>query len=510
MEFQLKKQKLICDELCQEISSQQNIETEITLPDYCGDIKRILKCILRPGITNISLSGENAAATGKVSLKLIYVNDKDKIDCYESAEDLSVSAVVKDLPENPILCARAKTNYVNCRATSQRKISVEGNIAVIFRAYGQKEACLVSMADGKGVQCREKKVSYENLICRKEKVFDLGETAKVPQGKATVGKILGVSARATLESKKAVSDKLLIKGDLYTEVLYLSESEEGKTEKLTHSMPISQIIDIPGIDEKSLCNVILSVRQINVQRKADSSSQGSLLEIAAKCSAMVKCSEVKTAGVADDCYSTSHDIKSEYTIHDFALPVYSADEQKTAVSTLAMPSDVSSVLHIWCSDLTGKMKGKGDKAEANCSAVLCILYTDGKGTPTYAEKNADFTVSCKLKESYENLKCDFDIQMRDIEWKITAKDKLEVKMKTGVIYNIYACESVRAVKDIKVLAEKKNADDAALTLYFGSEGEDLWEIAKKYNTTKAAIQNENALQGDVTEKDGMILIPCVS
>ncbi len=509
MEFQLKKQKLICDELWEEISSQQNIETEITLPDYCGDIKRILKCVLRPGITNISLSGENATATGKVSLKLIYVNDKDKIDCYESAEDLSVYAVMKNLPENPLLCAEAKTNYVNCRATSQRKISIEGNIAVMFRAYGQKETYLAHKAEGQGIQCREKQVSYENLICRKEKIFDLGETAKVPQGKATVGKILGVSARATLESKKAVSDKLLIKGDLYTEVLYLSESEEGKTEKLTHSMPISQIIDIPGIDEKSLCSVVLNVRHINVQRKADSSSQGSLLEIAAKCSAMVKCSEVKTAEVADDCYSTSHDIESEYTIHEFTLPVHSADEQKTVTSTLDMPSDVSSVLNMWCSDLMGKMKGKGDKAEASCSAVLCILYTDGKGMPAYTEKNADFLIVCKLKDTYENLKCDFNIQMRDIEWKITAKDKLEVKMKPGVNYNIYACQSIRAVKDIKVLAEKKNDDDAALTLYFGSKDENLWDIAKKYNTTKAAIQNENALQGDVTEKDGMLLIPCV-
>ena len=45
MDFEVKKQTLVSDELCQEISAQQNIETQITLPDYCGDIKKILKCI---------------------------------------------------------------------------------------------------------------------------------------------------------------------------------------------------------------------------------------------------------------------------------------------------------------------------------------------------------------------------------------------------------------------------------------------------------------------------------
>ncbi len=509
MDFELRKQKILSDELCQELSAQQNIETSITLPDYCGDIKKILRCTFRPGIANLSLSGEMISAVGKVDIRLIYVNDSDKIDCYESQLDLSVACTAKDLPENPVFTASAKTNYVNCRATSQRKISVEGNVAVLFKVYCRKENSLVLSARGKGVQCREKQVSYENLICRKEKVFDLGETAKVPQGKATVGKILNVSARATLQSKKAVADKLLIKGDLYTEILYLSENEEGKVDKLTHSMPISQIVDISGIDENSLCNVSLGVRQIAVQRKADSSSQGALLEIGAKCSAMVRCSSVVSVNVSDDCYSTGYDLQSDYSIQEFACPVYSADEQKTSVCVVEMPSEISRVLQIWCSDLDYKMSAKGDAAKADCKASLCILYLDSKNTPCFAEKNADYEIKYKLKDSYENLRCESDLQIREIEWKITAKDKLELQIKTGINLTVMSCESIRALKDVKILGKKKISDDAALTLYFGCENEKLWDIAKKYNTTMEAIQNENAINGDVTEKDGMLLIPCV-
>lgn len=509
MDFELRKQKILSDELCQELSAQQNIETSITLPDYCGDIKKILRCTFRPGIANLSLSGETISATGKADISLIYVNDSDKIDCYESQLDLSVACTAKDLPENPVFTAQAKTNYVNCRATSQRKISVEGNLAVLFKIYCRKENSLVLSAEGKGVQCRERQVSYENLICRKEKVFDLGETAKVPQGKSAVGKILNVSARATLQSEKAVADKLLIKGDLYTEVLYLSENEEGKTECLTHSMPISQIVDMPGIDEKSLCNVTLGVRQIAVQRKADSSSQGALLEIAAKCSAMVRCSNVVSVNVSDDCYSTGYDLQSDYTIQEFACPVFSVGEQKTSLCTADMPSEVSRVLHIWCSNLESKASAKADKVKIGCRASLCILYLDSKNTPCFVEKNADYDINYQLKDSYENLRCESDLQIREIEWKITAKDKLELQIKTGINLTVMSCESIRALKDIKILTQKKNADDAALTLYFGCENEKLWDIAKKYNTTVTAIQKENAINGDVTEKDGMLLIPCV-
>lgn len=509
MDCKIEKQKLKCDELWQEISAQQNIETEITLPDYCSDIKRILKCILRPGINNISIAGENANAVGKVSLKLIYVNEKDKIDCYEGSEDLSVSAIVKDMPENAVMSAETKVNYVNCRAVSQRKITVEGNIALVLKIYCEKSKELTENIGGAGVQCRKKELQYEDLICRKEKVFDMGETAKVPQGKAPVGKILRVCSRATLESKKAVADKLLIKGDLYTDILYLSEDEEGRVDKITHSMPISQIIDMPGIEEDSLCSVILKVRQVSAQRKADSSSQGRLVEIAAKCSAMVRCSQIKTAYVIDDCYSISHRMKSEYALEEFCFPVHTMSEQKTVTCSLDMPSDVSAVLDIWCSDLKSDMKGKGDKATANCSMALGVLYLDGKGVPRFSEKNADFEIGCKLKASYEHLRCNIDTQVRDIEHKIIGKDKLEIKMKVGVICEISSSDSLRVLRDVKIAEENKNSDDTALTLYFCSKGEDLWDIAKKYNTTKEAIQTENSISDDVTQKEEMILIPWV-
>ena len=512
MDFNMKKQKLTDDELWQEVSSQQSVETEITLPDYCSDIKRILKCIMTPGVTNVSVSGENVSVTGNVSIKLIYLGENDKIDCYEGNEDIKFFTTVKDLPDNAVVSVKAKTNYVNCRAVSQRKINAEGNMAVMLRIYRENAILLPYDVQGAGIQCKSKIVEYEDLICRKEKVFDMGETAKIPQGKSPAGKLIRVGARAEVDSVKAVSDKLLIKGQLYTDILYLSETEEGRVEKHRHTMPISQIVDVPGIDENSRCRVTISVRNINAVRKADSSSQGNMIDIAAKCCAMIRCSQVKEISVSDDCYSTSHDIKCDYTIRDFTRSIHHINEQKTTLATIDVPSgDIMSVLDIHCSDFSFDMKGKDDKVKAKCSALMGVLYLDSKGVATYAERNADFEIDFKLKDSYGYLKCQGDIVLRDIEWKITAADKIELRLKSGVMCDVYACDSMRVISDIQVIAEKeKDSDNTALTLYFAAKNEALWDIAKRYNTTTEAIETENGINGLFTEKDGMLLIPCVS
>lgn len=48
-----------------------------------------------------------------------------------------------------------------------------------------------------------------------------------------------------------------------------------------------------------------------------------------------------------------------------------------------------------------------------------------------------------------------------------------------------------------------------MTIYFAQEGESVWEIARRYNTTAEAITAENKLTGDAVETKCKLLIPRV-
>ncbi len=489
------------------VSSQQSIPVEITLPDWCSDIKKILKCTFQPGITSVSVAGESVTATGVVDIRLIYVSDKDKIDCFDTQKDLSLTGKINELSSDATVCVKAKTNYVNCRATSQRKVSAEGNIGAVFTAYACQKKEILSSLDGCGLQQKKKEISYEELICIKEKVFDMGETVQIPQEKGNVGKILRSNAYAVLDSQKAVSDKLLIKGQLYTQVLFCAEGDDGKISKFNHAMPISQIIDMPGVDENSGCDIELSVRCLSVQKKSDS-SDGSLLEIGAKVAAKVKCTSIQKIDVLDDCYSTSHEIKADYAAEEFLCRVGSVDQQKTVKQTIDIPSgDIVSISDIWCSEVTSSMNGKDDRAKGECSLNICLIYLDSSGTPQYAEKTIDFPFETKLKEKHDNLKCDMTCQVRNIDATIMAKDKIEVKTENGITAQIYSSNTKRILKNIEIISEKDNKDIAALTLYFPSKDEKLWDIARRYSTTVQAIKRENNIDKDTITQEEMILIP---
>ncbi|MCI8502101.1 MAG: LysM peptidoglycan-binding domain-containing protein, partial [Oscillospiraceae bacterium] len=46
-------------------------------------------------------------------------------------------------------------------------------------------------------------------------------------------------------------------------------------------------------------------------------------------------------------------------------------------------------------------------------------------------------------------------------------------------------------------------------LYFADEGDQIWDIAKRYHTSVGAILEENDLDTETMKQGGMILIPLI-
>ena len=152
MALEIKKNTLSVRTSDSKSCAKQSIDTQINLPDYCSDIKRILKCCVEPGISSVSVKGEKIGAVGGVVIRLIYINDDDNIDCCETQLDLDVSCERGNLPENPVILAFPKTDYVNCRATSQRRVSVNGSVAVNFTVLSESKREFVTHCANMGIQ----------------------------------------------------------------------------------------------------------------------------------------------------------------------------------------------------------------------------------------------------------------------------------------------------------------------------------------------------------------------
>ncbi|MBQ7005729.1 MAG: DUF3794 domain-containing protein [Clostridia bacterium] len=509
MSFEIAKQEIRTGKKLYEISDGQRIEPEIVLPDYCKEIKKLLKCTFVPGIHSVNRSGERVTAKGTGVIRVLYLGEDDTVDVFDKSCDLASSVQMKDMPEDAVITAKQNVDFLNCRVTGQRKLSVSIGISTVF-------TCLCTRCEeiiGKPVQS-ELQTRHEKHLCETfygfcEKTFDMSETVVLNSEHPSVGKIVSTDSFCKVESCKISSGKLLVKGEVIIDIHCLEENGVNRFHRVSHSMPVSQIIDIGDSDGDRSADVTLKVTQLMCSLKSDSSGKNRLVELSLRVSALVSLSAKKEIETVADCYCTGYEIETEYAPSEQLCPVRVIDESAHASGVVEFSDKVREILSVRCLEIAKDVDFSDEKAEISCSATLGIVHTDEKGIPAYCEKNLGFSFDFSVGKKCADPFGFFTVEPLSVEASVS-EDKAEVSLDYKVKGRVYCRIPGRILKKLKVCEDKPLADDgAALTLYFAQKGESLWEIAKSHNTTAELIRSENGLENASVTQEGMLLIPCV-
>ena len=128
------------------------------------------------------------------------------------------------------------------------------------------------------------------------------------------------------------------------------------------------------------------------------------------------------------------------------------------------------------------------------------------------DRAAAFEETIGLPDSIEGAEVTVDVKVRETSYDISAEGVLTAKADIAFKMFVYSSDSIKAVTDILVddTSRKEREGDYAIKLYFGTENESVWDIAKRYSTSVSAVMEENELTGERLESGGMLLIPIVS
>ncbi len=493
-----------------EISDTRRIETEIILPDYCREIKKLLKCTFTPGIHTVSLSGEKATAKGTGVIRVVYLGEGEQLDAFEKSCDLSSSVQMKDVPVGSAVTAKQKVDFLNCRVTGQRKLSVSFAVSTAFSCFTTKEESFVSSFDEDCICTKKEKLTTTQVEGYCEKTFDMSETVVLGDEHPAVEKIVSCDSLCTLESKKYSSGKLLLKGEVRVDICCLPEKDANKLHHITHTMPVSQIIDVGECKEDTSVDVELETKQLLCNLKSDSSGSNRLVELSLRVSAFVTATSKKEAEVITDCYCTECEIETVFELPEFDCTLREVNEALEHKGEVEFSSAVKEILATRCLDLTKSISCNEEKATVSCSALLGIIYLDENSLPCYCEKNLDFDFSYAIVKKSNSPLCDFQVDVLSLDSSLSGSDKAEFVLDYNVKGKIYCRHENKILRELTMLRDKPKKDKGvALTLYFPEKGEKLWDIARLHNTTTELIMRENGMKNENDIKEGMLLIPCV-
>ncbi len=508
MNFNKEKQKIGFWEAVFESTAEQSLDADINLPDYCPEIQRILKCSVTPNINAVQNTSGRITADVNAVVRLLYVGESGKIAAYEQGYPIQKFTESNKINSECSVNVNVNPDYVNCRAVNPRRIDIRAMMTFTFKAYQKRNEDILCFAEGAGIQTMKKACNFASLSGVCEKLFSMSEVVELTQDKKTISQIINTSSSAIPKDVKIINNKALIKGDCAVKIYYIGE-DNNTIECIEHSMPISQIIEIDGINENSVSSLRLSITSCEAVPKVDSSGETRLIDLNARISAFMTAFDETPLELITDAYSTDYDLKTankSIEILNINDSINTSFTNKVVFESIGVSIDC--VQAVWCSDIKYSFSSKDDLCAVNGTYQATVLYKDSDNQISMIQKPVDFDFSVKLKEKTDRVICHGSVQLLACSCAVTGDSRFELKTEMLVSGVVLSSSTHKYINSIEITSEGlKTNRGCALTLYFCDKGESVWNIARKYNTTVDAIMNENEMNSDIIENSGMILIP---
>ena len=509
MDFKTIKQPLVVNETVYSQNAELPLDSDFTLPDFCPDIVKILKCSVLARVTSKSISGQNVCVDGHISVNILYCDKNGCVNNYEHILPFDkLFDTGMDISGANIECV-IKNEYINSRAVTERKVSVHGALLICVKITLPKKYDVIADIENEKVQIDRKEFPSLNAIGSAEKYFLIEEELALSAGQQSIDSVLRCEANPVISEIKAVRNKASVKGNLTVSVLY---STGGGKQCVVYKsvLPFSQFVDIQGISEDCICTGKAQLCFLEVKPKVTDNECRSMM-LSARIALVAETFCDSEIPVIFDAYSTEHELSMKHSkikiekvvghINDTFMFKKSFDFSEGSIGNIIDSWFETEINEYSCEQ--GKLLVKG-------SINLCILTFDTESKVAYFEKKADFCYEKNIDFKIDgNLVCAPVMEPVTSSFTILSDSCVEYRVEYRVNLSLREEKSVPVLTDIAYDEKnlKSKNSECSMVLYFAECGEKIWDIAKQYNSDVAQVKEINEITDDIINMPKRLLIP---
>lgn len=507
MEQKCLKTSVYVNEIILNESCEQAIDVDFTLPDYCPDISKIFKCQAAPRISSKGINGNTVTIDGAVGITLIYADRDGKLCSYEYQYPFSKNIDVNKECTGANLCCKIRNEYINCRAVTGRKVDIHGAAGINVKVLKRKSIDIVSDYDDFNVELRRGTAPATVPMGYAEKYIMIEEEIRISDSQPSICNILRTEANSCIKETKIINDKAVVKGDMTVCLIYCPE--KGNPQSVKTTIPFSQIIDIEGITELCECETKSQLALLEVKPRMSSGGENRSFILTAKILLTTECYCNNDITVILDAYSRKYKADIKRNTVSFQKITHNISETYHCKKTVNLEENISSLIDLWCNvqNVTTKFQ---DLEMIVCGTVIAgMILCNENDNAVYCEKPIDFEykypIDCKLGSPHSEPQ----IEIVSCGYTITAADCIEIRMDIAINASVYEKCDMSLISDMTVDENETVArkTKGAMTIYFPSNNECVWDIARIYNASVEEIMRINELESENLTAGRMILVP---
>ena len=142
------------------------------------------------------------------------------------------------------------------------------------------------------------------------------------------------------------------------------------------------------------------------------------------------------------------------------------------------------------------------------SMAVGMLLRDVSRGVVYTEKNVRFEYGLSRGAQENSLRPECRVAVRSCGYTVTGDNRLEIQAELCLHCALFEDISARAVSAVELDESRPKPEEnrPAAVLCFAEAGEELWDIAREYNSSVESIRLDNGLDSDVVDESRLLIV----
>ncbi len=512
--MELIKRNIHMDRVRVQAVTQFTLEDDVNLPENKPDISalnlekgEILIDEIRPGTDSVMVRGK------LMFMVLYHTQEEDSsLVLLEGKLPFEEKINIQGVVPGDTVVVEGEVEDITLNKINSRKLNVQTLVTMTAKVEElyDEEAPIGIHGDEK-VEYRRMPLNLAQIAICKNDIFRLKEEVALPSNYPNIFQILWSNLSLGDVEFKVMEEKITVSGDVHLFILYEGEGEDHPCRCFDTAIPFSGVLECHGCHEGMLPDIRyrLGQQELTVRPDFDGEERNIGLEL----------------------------------VLDIAIRIYQEEKLEIISDIYGVSKEVSAVTHKanlrrLLSKVTGKTKVT-DHIHVSGGTVLQLLHSEGTVTleqQSTVENGIFLQGSMQVKVMYitgedeapygctqAQIPYQYTLEIPDIapedmgevraeveQLQVTMLDGEEMDVKAVLSFStvVFKNVPVELITQVNVseLDGNKLSSLPGMVVYMVKDGDNLWNIGKKYYVPVDALRELNALDSDEVKAGQKLLI----
>ncbi len=467
---------------------------DFVLPDYMGDVKRLLRSWATVTPCNKFISGGELSFLSTVNFKIMYLDAENVLTEAAFSADLEDSERISDSTTD----ASIETRVVNVtvRLGGPRKISAKASLVTDISL---SEECVLKSGVGfEGAvskTCKVKVHSADYLKCAEREYAE--EIDRLEDVLADEIEVVKYDASASVLSVHKTDSGVNVSGSILAWCIFRVGDDTMRLEKC---IPLEENFEVDGdtADSSYIANCYITGVNINMNNTPEDKDGNTYLSVVMNMTAECEIEHHRNCELSLVCDAFREGAKNVCTYDTFSyteLIGTVCERRKISIVTERGDDNMHDILERDCTVKNLKCETACGEMTVTCDlAVSLVCRGSDTGECFTVKLDAPMRESIKLAGVCESIRIRLSVTPCEISPAFDS-EKIYVDVTAAITA---VCEESKSMEVLGALTSNPKEERASrrITAYYPEIGDTLWSVSKKYAVSPEKIASRNMLSAD--------------